>query len=442
MAPAPIPYRASSVLLAYNPTTVHDPPKTLDELLTWIKAHPGKFTYNSPKSGRLGSGVRHHRPRQQVPRGRPGGDDDRLRQGRSRRTGTRAGRPWPGSTRTSSRRASTPTATTRSSSCSPAGRSTWRRCGPTSSSPGRPPAPSRRRCKVQQITDPSFTGGAAYVGVAKASKNQDLACEAGRTSCSRPTQQAKIADKIAGYPVIPIDKLPPRSRRSSAGPTPTTCARATSPTTRATSTTSGTRRFPGSDGLRHASGATAPWCPSPTGRRPAAEPTAPGRRLLLASPPLLLVALFVGFPIVVAIAYSLGPRRRPELDDRGHRQASSRRSTRGGSRRFGGLRRGVRRRALPAATSLVTVVVSLGRHRPRRRARLGDRALRAAVATRVVSRVLSALAVVPMFIPVVIASWAILTFYAADGFLRSVAAQCGRRRAGVRLHGRLPSSSA
>jgi len=41
------------------------------------------------------------------------------------------------------------------------------------------------------------------------------------------------------------------------------------------------------------------------------------------------------------------------------------------------------------------------------------------------SRVLSALAVVPMFIPVVIASWAILTFYAADGFLRSVASQVG-----------------
>ena len=37
------------------------------------------------------------------------------------------------------------------------------------------------------------------------------------------------------------------------------------------------------------------------------------------------------------------------------------------------------------------------------------------------SRMLSALAVVPMFIPVVIASWAILTFYSSDGFVRSVA---------------------
>jgi ABC-type spermidine/putrescine transport system permease subunit I len=41
------------------------------------------------------------------------------------------------------------------------------------------------------------------------------------------------------------------------------------------------------------------------------------------------------------------------------------------------------------------------------------------------ARVLSAVAIVPLFIPVVIASWAILTFYAADGFLRSLLAQVG-----------------
>lgn len=38
---------------------------------------------------------------------------------------------------------------------------------------------------------------------------------------------------------------------------------------------------------------------------------------------------------------------------------------------------------------------------------------------------LSALAVVPLFIPVVIASWAILTFYSGNGFIRSVFAQFG-----------------
>ena len=51
---AAIPYRGSSVVLAYDSTNVATPPKTLSGLLTWIKTHPGKFTYNSPNSG--GSG--------------------------------------------------------------------------------------------------------------------------------------------------------------------------------------------------------------------------------------------------------------------------------------------------------------------------------------------------------------------------------------------------
>jgi putative spermidine/putrescine transport system substrate-binding protein len=49
-----VPYRGSAVVLAYNSEKVANPPKTLDELLGWIKANPGKFTYNSPGSG--GSG--------------------------------------------------------------------------------------------------------------------------------------------------------------------------------------------------------------------------------------------------------------------------------------------------------------------------------------------------------------------------------------------------
>src|SRR6185437_13960356 len=51
---AAIPYRGSSVVLAYDSNNVPSPPKSLSALLAWIKAHPGKFTYNSPNSG--GSG--------------------------------------------------------------------------------------------------------------------------------------------------------------------------------------------------------------------------------------------------------------------------------------------------------------------------------------------------------------------------------------------------
>jgi putative spermidine/putrescine transport system substrate-binding protein len=49
-----IPYRASTVLLAYNSKVVTKVPRTLDEVLAWIKANPGKFTYNVPSGG--GSG--------------------------------------------------------------------------------------------------------------------------------------------------------------------------------------------------------------------------------------------------------------------------------------------------------------------------------------------------------------------------------------------------
>lgn len=49
-----VPYRGSSVVLAYNSQYVKDPPTTLDGLFAWIKAHPGKFTYNPPDTG--GSG--------------------------------------------------------------------------------------------------------------------------------------------------------------------------------------------------------------------------------------------------------------------------------------------------------------------------------------------------------------------------------------------------
>jgi putative spermidine/putrescine transport system substrate-binding protein len=51
---AAVPYRGSSVILAYDSTKVKNPPKTYDQLVSWIKANPGKFAYNSPASG--GSG--------------------------------------------------------------------------------------------------------------------------------------------------------------------------------------------------------------------------------------------------------------------------------------------------------------------------------------------------------------------------------------------------
>ncbi|GJM81966.1 hypothetical protein HMSSN139_44620 [Paenibacillus sp. HMSSN-139] len=43
------------MVLAYDSTKITNPPKTLDELLSWIKANPGQFAYNDPSTGGSGS---------------------------------------------------------------------------------------------------------------------------------------------------------------------------------------------------------------------------------------------------------------------------------------------------------------------------------------------------------------------------------------------------
>ncbi|MEO7060977.1 MAG: ABC transporter permease subunit [Lapillicoccus sp.] len=144
--------------------------------------------------------------------------------------------------------------------------------------------------------------------------------------------------------------------------------------------------------------------------------------LALASPPLILVAVFVGFPILVALAYSFG--------------------------QIGGLNSTIGAIANEQSTVDAWYKITFGAYRtvfadPRFRRDLVVTVLVTLATTAIVvvlswsialyvrlsdswvAKVLSALAVVPMFIPVVIASWAILTFYAADGFLRSVAAHLG-----------------
>ncbi|MDD7740466.1 MAG: extracellular solute-binding protein [Fusicatenibacter sp.] len=49
-----IPYRGTSVYLAYNSETVPNPPKTAEELYQWIQDNPGRFAYNDPSTGNAG----------------------------------------------------------------------------------------------------------------------------------------------------------------------------------------------------------------------------------------------------------------------------------------------------------------------------------------------------------------------------------------------------
>ncbi len=49
-----VPYRGTTVIMAYNAERLPNPPKTWDELDKWIKANPGRFAYNPPGSGGAG----------------------------------------------------------------------------------------------------------------------------------------------------------------------------------------------------------------------------------------------------------------------------------------------------------------------------------------------------------------------------------------------------
>lgn len=48
------PYRGTTVVLAYDSEKVENPPKTMDELVEWMKENPGRFAYNAPGTGGAG----------------------------------------------------------------------------------------------------------------------------------------------------------------------------------------------------------------------------------------------------------------------------------------------------------------------------------------------------------------------------------------------------
>ena len=50
-----LPYRGSSVVLAYDSSKIAKPPTTLEDLIAWIEKNPGQFTYNTPDTGGSGN---------------------------------------------------------------------------------------------------------------------------------------------------------------------------------------------------------------------------------------------------------------------------------------------------------------------------------------------------------------------------------------------------
>jgi ABC-type spermidine/putrescine transport system permease subunit I len=143
--------------------------------------------------------------------------------------------------------------------------------------------------------------------------------------------------------------------------------------------------------------------------------------LVMVLPPVAVVAVFIGFPVGAAIAYTLGKVGGPNsviagLPQRQHVAP------------HGSVTTAAYREMLSndhvrtdiwvtiwitLMTVAIVLVLSWGI------------ALYARFSGGILARLLSALSVVPLFIPVVIASYAILVFYAADGFMRSVSYHLG-----------------
>ncbi|GAA2198630.1 extracellular solute-binding protein [Sinomonas flava] len=201
-----IPYRGSSVLLAYDTKSVPTPPKTLDDLLAWIKANPGKFTYNSPKSGGSGASfaatvLDKYIPadaRQKMTVGYEKDLESTWDQGfdtlRSLNPYVYQKGVYPnGNKQTLELLASGQI------SMAPV----WSDQFITGSANGSIPA----TVKAAQISDPSFTGGAAYLGIPANTPNKDAALKLANFVLE-PEQQAEIVKEISGYPAISLDKLP------------------------------------------------------------------------------------------------------------------------------------------------------------------------------------------------------------------------------------------
>jgi putative spermidine/putrescine transport system substrate-binding protein len=201
-----IPYRGSSVLLAYDTKAVPEPPKTLDELLAWIKANPGKFTYNSPKSGGSGGAfvatvLDKYVPadaRQKMTVGYEKGLESLWEQGfatlRSLNPYVYQKGVYP-----NGNQQVLDLLANGQISMAPV----WSDQFTTGVANGAIPA----SVKATQISDPSFTGGAAYLGIPAVSPSKDAALKLANFVLE-PEQQAMIVKNISGYPAISLDKLP------------------------------------------------------------------------------------------------------------------------------------------------------------------------------------------------------------------------------------------
>lgn len=202
---AAVPFRGSSVLLAYDSTKIKNPPKTLDELLAWIKANPGKFTYNSPSTGGSGDSFVGTVVASKIA-------PDVLAKMQTDYDPALSSNFKPGldiladlqgslyqKTNPNGNQAVLDLLAKGEIEMAPVWSDMFLSAQKNKQLP--------ETVKVTQISDPSFTGGAAYMAVIKGTKHKKSAA-AFVNWLLQPEQQATIVTTIAGFPAIPNEDLP------------------------------------------------------------------------------------------------------------------------------------------------------------------------------------------------------------------------------------------
>jgi putative spermidine/putrescine transport system substrate-binding protein len=204
-----MPYRGSSVVLAYNSDKL-TAPTTLKGVLAWIAKNPGKFTYNSPSTGGSGQGFV-----QAVL-------DSKMTSSQTKSfvTGYPASKETQWDAGFAALKALTPSIYQQTY---PNGNQavlnllangtidmtpTWSDMFLSSKAAGT----LSDSMKAISVTDPALPGGVSSLAVTKNSTHQKAALKL-LNWVLQPTQQAKIATTLSGYPAISLDKLPASAQK-------------------------------------------------------------------------------------------------------------------------------------------------------------------------------------------------------------------------------------
>lgn len=200
-----IPYRASSVLLAYDSTKVSTPPKTLDKLLGWIKDNPGQFAYNPPSTGGSGGAFvttvldkyLSSADRKTLETSYDSSLESKWDEGFTKLASLNPYVYQKGVYPNGNQQV-LDLLGTGNISMAPV----WSDQVISAQDSGTLP----KTIKFAQISNPSFTGSASYLGIPKTSTHKKVAEKLADYVLSAEGQ-ALIAKTIAGYPVIKVDNV-------------------------------------------------------------------------------------------------------------------------------------------------------------------------------------------------------------------------------------------